>query len=748
MPREIEPPVPSSERAESRFALRGNLYAHSLPDQLPGEWQRLDSHLNGVAILAARFAQEFQSSVWAQQAGLLHDLGKAAREFQAYLRRENHIDDPAYDGESGRVNHSSAGAAFAEECKGLPGRALAYAIAGHHAGLPDYYVADGCRGALTIRVKEGADNLERIRDAAEEVQAGLEEPIRFPSFVKSENFHFWIRMLFSCLVDADYLDTESFMQPDRALQRGASGAASLSGLKAAMDRRMDALSAGCEPTSVNKMRARILSACREAAANKPGLYSLTVPTGGGKTLAAMTFALDHAILHGKKRVIYVIPYTSIIEQTAEILGNIFGRENVIEHHSNLAPEKETLRNQMASENWDAPIVVTTNVQFFESLYAARPSHCRKLHSLVESVVILDEAQMVPPNLLSPCVAAINELTLNYGVTLVLATATQPALPKLRPPTEIIPSALNLYKSLRRVEISMPQDMQERIGWEELAHKLREFDQVLCIVNIRRACYDLFQAMPDGTIHLSASMCGEHRSKIIALIKQRLKKGQTLRVISTQLVEAGVDIDFPVVYRALAGLDSIAQAAGRCNREGKLGRDGQVVVFIPLKSAPDGLLHKGECTTRELLTLDDFDPHAPEWYTRYFDLFYGKVNDTGKKYLEDLTPSDSNVLDVCFRSVGEKFKLIDDRQQAIVVIYGTSPKLIERLRVAGPKREIMRRLQRYTVNIPQPTAASMLHDGRLEMLASGIVVQTFAGDYREDIGLNIFGNSLPPGDWIL
>jgi CRISPR-associated endonuclease/helicase Cas3 len=358
---------------------------------------------------------------------------------------------------------------------------------------------------------------------------------------------------------------------------------------------MEEKTAQAPPTPVNVIRKEVLTACREAARDAAGLYSLTVPTGGGKTLSGLAFALEHAVRHGKSRIVYVIAYTSIIEQTAQVLSEIFGPENVVEHHSNLAPERETERSRLASENWDAPILVTTNVQFFESLYAARSSRCRKLHNLVNSVVILDEAQLLPPELLTPCVDVLNHLTRHYGVTVLLSTATQPALPGLDPAREIVPDKIRLYETLKRTEIRFPDSLQEPTDWETVAEELRRHEQALCVVNTRRDCYDLFRLMPEGTIHLSALMCGEHRSQVIAEIKRHLKEGAPCRVISTQLVEGGVDLDFPVVYRALAGLDSIAQAAGRCNREGRLnaeGRLGVVRVFVPPKP------RRAVCSARE------------------------------------------------------------------------------------------------------------------------------------------------------
>jgi CRISPR-associated endonuclease/helicase Cas3 len=551
-------------------------------------------------------------------------------------------------------------------------------------------------------------------------------------------------MLFSSLVDADFLDTEAFMQPQLTEQRVETY--DLGRLKAALDSYMETLTASATDTPVNRVRREILEACRAAAQRQPGLFSLTVPTGGGKTLASMSFALDHAVAHRKSRIIYVIPYTSIIEQTGAILSSIFGPEVVVEHHSNLDPEKETPRTKLASENWEAPIILTTNVQFFESLFAARPSRCRKLHNIVNSVVILDEAQLVPPNLLAPCVAAINELCDNYGVTLVLSTATQPTLPSLRTPSEITPPGADLYIRLKRTEILVPAHFEERSSWEEIASQLTAHEQVLCIVNSRRDCYDLYQLMPPGTLHLSALMCGEHRSCVIATIKERLGKGEPLRVISTQLVEAGVDIDFPVVFRALAGLDSIAQAAGRCNREGKKGVTGKVMVFIPPRSAPHGLLHKGECTTKELRALPDFNPHAPESYRRYFDLFYSRINDIGQSYLDRLTPSDTRELDVAFRTVGDTFRLIVDRaQRSVFVRYGAGESLLRELQFAGPRRELMRRLQRYTVNVPARLADSMLRDGLIEEIRTSYFAQCSLSVYKDDIGLDVFQDTLPIDD---
>jgi len=718
-------------------------YAHSKPGCPVSEWQPLDQHLQNVAEKAKEFAEPFGSGEWGHHAGLLHDLGKAASEFQSYLKHANGLDDEDYDGI--RINHSSAGAAYAEDVlKGVSGRTLAYLIAGHHAGLPDWFSERTGNAALQIRLEEGRENLARIRERTAALVCNV-SPTQKPPGINPSNYHLWVRMLYSCLADADFLDTESFMQAEQAAERGRFSA--IRELKARFDRHMEELAGKASDTLVNRTRQAVLRACREKGSRESGLYSLTVPTGGGKTLSGMAFALEHALMHGKARIIYVIPYTSIIEQTASILRGIFGDGNVVEHHSNLDPERETQRSRLAAENWDAPVVVTTNVQFFESLYAAKSSRCRKLHNIVNSVVLLDEAQLIPPQWLTPCVHVIGALTGSYGVTMVLSTATQPSLPGLEP-VEIVENPAALYEQLKRVEYELPSDMASVSEWEDIAGALQKYDQVLCVVNSRRDCHELHRLMPEGTIHLSALMCGQHRSEKIAAIKHWLTEGKQVRVISTQLVESGVDIDFPVVYRALGGLDSIAQAAGRCNREGKQGR-GKVVVFLPPKDPPRGLLAKAAGTTRELATMGRFQPDDPGSYKQYFELFYSRANDTGVDFLNGLQKDGSNVP---FRSAGQDFKLIDDTaQRPVIVRYGDSGQWIDRLRFAGPTREIMRRLQRYVVNLPARMVDEMLADGRLQIAdkskAPDIIVQACVR-YDESTGLDVYSGQVPVEDLIV
>ena len=713
------------------------IYAHTHPNQPLEYWQSLSEHQLKTATKASGFAELFGSSDWGWNAGYLHDLGKIANGFQKKLYNTNGLE---YEDETASaVNHSGAGAAYAEEAfKGPIGRTLAYLVMGHHAGLPDYIEDKTGNAALRVRMKEAKENLNEIRTDIILFVADLKQPLIMPPFVTPCNYHLWVRMLFSCLVDADWLDTEQAMAPEKFLLRSNIAFPTIDELAQKLQEHMQRFSDKTE--RLNTIRNEILEACRKAAKHEPGLFTLTVPTGGGKTLSSMAFALEHAKKYKKNRIIYVIPYTSIIEQTADVFRKVFGEKNVVEHHSNISgDDKERVELDMAAENWDAPIIVTTNVLFFESLYAAKPKRCRKLHNIANSVVLIDETQLISPEHLTPCISVINELTRSFGVSIVLCTATQPALDtldknkagiQLDAACEIIPEPNRYYESLKRVEYHFSKSTNETSTWEEIAEKLQEHDEVLCIVNTRRDCrnlYDLVKKLA-GTIHLSALMCGEHRSQVIQDIKDRLEKNcqrkkggkplEPLRVISTQLVEAGVDIDFPVVYRALAGLDSIVQAAGRCNREGKLENSegklalGHVHVFVPKKPAPPGLLRKGEDTTKELLALGTPDAQNPATYTKYFELFYKSLNDTGKEFIDMLQPSQRDG-GVYFRTVGENFQLIDDKYTSPVIVqYEQSVELLQRLRHEGPHKELMRKLQRFTVNVPKFTVKEMFNQGMI------------------------------------
>ena len=722
-----------------------------------GSWRlhELADHLQAVAELASHFGRPFGGADWARLSGLWHDLGKYRAPFQAYIRRASGLQGEGahLEGAPGRITHSTAGALWAEQQLGLGGRVLAYLIAGHHAGLHDW------TAGLEYRL-----SLEQSRQELTESLAASPPPevLRGPEFSPDlrsipggkRGFHLWLRMLFSCLVDADFLDTESFMDPAKVGRRG--GWPGLSALQGLFNTQILELDRRARATAVNALRRQIRADCVAAAALEPGFFSLTVPTGGGKTLSSMAFGLEHAVRFDKRRIVYVIPYTSIIEQTAEVFRGIFG-DAVVEHHSNAEadPGQETARSRLACENWDAPIIVTTSVQFFESLFAARTSRCRKLHNLADSVVILDEAQLLPPAFLQPILDVLNLLSRHYGVSVVLSTATQPALASrayfdprqdirgLDQVREIIPDPDELYRRLQRVVVRRPEDWHEPIGWPDLAEELSRHESVLAIVNTRRQARDLHGLMPSGTLHLSALMCGAHRSAVIGRIKARLGAGTPTRVVSTQLVEAGVDVDFPLVYRAVAGLDSIAQAAGRCNREGCLDK-GEVHVFVPPEAPPPGHLRKAADATLAVWYQWRGDPLERSLFAAYFERLY-YASDLDAARVSELLQVDGHTLGVSLRTAAERFRLIQDDSSPIIVRYlgpdgsdDAVDKLIGKLREQGAERWLMRKLQRYIVNIPRRDALRLLHQGDVEEIMPGLFVQASDILYHSELGLLIDG----------
>ncbi len=736
----------------------------------------LEEHLQEVGSLAKRFASTFGNGDWGEAAGILHDLGKYKGDFQEYIRRVTGYErDEAEEGGSGKVDHTAAGAIHSVDRMGGMGRILAYMIAGHHSGLPDWQKEEASGRGLQERLSEVRHLAQAMEGNPPRVVMDHPVPISLPcgGRIDPEQCHLWIRMIFSCLVDADFLDTEAFMDPEQAGHR--SQPSDLEALRARYDAYMIRKQSGAPDTPVNRLRRQILEDCRSGAEKEPGFFSLTVPTGGGKTLASMGFALDHAIRFGKRRIVVAIPYTSIIEQTAEVLREVFGDEAVLEHHSNLDPDRETVRSKLATENWDAHIVVTTNVQLFESLFAARTSSCRKLHNVTDSVVILDEAQMLPSEFLKPILSVLRGLVDLFGVSVVLCTATQPALVgrigggrlqnkesfegipvgKVR---ELMRSPDDLSRALSRVRLERHSKGDAPCSWGEIAGELAALDQVLCIVNTRKDCRELHGLLPEGTVHLSALMCGEHRSEVVARIKNDLKAERPIRVVSTQLVEAGVDLDFPVVYRALAGLDSIAQAAGRCNREGRRST-GRVVVFTPPKSAPPGLLRKGEAATKEFMRLA---PElalslSPESFRKYFELYFAKLNGFDAKGILPCLNTDAARFQIQFRSAAQRFQLIENAQKSIVVWYRhgkiDSRRLLEDLAQFGPTRRIMRRLQRCTVNVPERAWKELVEQGAIEELLGndkkplGLWAQCVPDLYEETFGLRLEGPAFRGDEFI-
>ncbi|CTP83032.1 CRISPR-associated helicase/endonuclease Cas3 [Xanthomonas translucens pv. arrhenatheri] len=702
-------------------------YAHSTQRWDRSDWQSLAEHLNGVGERAAGHAKAFGGQAMARIAGQLHDLGKYTQKFQARL-----------EGDPTKVDHATWGARKACELYGDGGTLLAYGIAGHHAGL-----ADGRRDDLSSRSSLQERLSEEYRthalpplltDWEQDIAlpARLELPKGFNGHPRTERRAFQMtvlgRMLFSCLVDADFVDTDDFY---RCIE-GAKTRAEDVGTRPTLEQlreRLDRHLAGF-PTEggINPIRAKILREARAKAHMRPGLFSLTVPTGGGKTLASLAFALDHAIAHGLRRVIYVIPFTSIVDQTAATFRHALGvpgDDVVLEHHSAFFDDPAKAlqsidKRKLAMENWDAPIIVTTSVQFFESLFADRPSRCRKLHNIAGSVVILDEAQTLPHTLLRPCVALLDELARNYRVSPILCTATQPALRQdqgfaggLEHVEELVKQPEALYVQLRRVRVRHVGALED----DALAERLRQREQVLCIVNNRRHARALFDAIAEqpGARHLTTLMHARHRSAVLAQVREDLKAGRPCRLIATSLIEAGVDVDFPTVLRAEAGLDSVAQAAGRCNREGRRPTDASdVLVFAPVNWQPPQELKLFTEVFRDIERAHRDDLLAMDAIHAYFRELYRRL---GESRLDDeaiLTQlRDARLDDLPFDTLAQKFKIIQTAMRPVIVPYAPYaadpdkevPEVVEVLRQLEHAQQVGvagagRRLQPWLVQIPE------------------------------------------------
>jgi CRISPR-associated endonuclease/helicase Cas3 len=677
-----------------------------------GRGHDLAEHLHAVAERARRFAEDFGGAPHAELAGLWHDLGKYAADFQEKLRAaqgsEAHVETEADIASKKRVDHSTAGAFHAAQRDSHNALPIVFAIAGHHAGL-----ADGLRALQERFCDRGRQRLDAalaaippsgIIDRAVPTLSPLFKPASSTDRDAHRRLDLFTRMIFSALCDADFLDTEAFFDGGRAELRG--GNLSLDALAARLQVYIDGLTK--EDTEVNRIRAEVRRASLAGVGRPPGIFTLTVPTGGGKTLAAMEFALRHALRHGLRRVVVAIPYTSIIEQNADVYRRAFGLSNgdasLVEHHSAVDPKHESARNRIASENWDASIIVTTNVQLFESLFANRPGACRKLHNLARSVIVLDEAQTLPRGLLAPTTDVLEALVCHYGASVVLCTATQPALTRealrdcgLSSTVEIVSDPDTLAERLRRVEVDWTRTVSA-VPWDVLAGEIAAERDVLAIVHRRDDARELCVAVDaelgePTTVHLSALMCPAHRSAVLAEIRARKRAGEPVRVVSTQLVEAGVDLDFPVVYRALAGIDSLTQAAGRCNREGKIAGRGRLRVFLAPTRPPEGLLDQGLAITQTMMRVRDIDLFAPATHREYFERLYG-VGDHDEKGIQVHREK------LNFRTVAGAYRVIDEAWAAPLVIPfdDRARQAIRNLEYLGPSRGRLRELQRVTVNV--------------------------------------------------
>lgn len=738
------------------------MYAHTYGSD-ERDWEPLEKHLRDVEALAGQFAAVFGAGELGRLAGLWHDLGKYHPDFQRRLR-----------GEAVQVEHAGAGAVRAYEQGGFEAGAVAFAIAGHHTGLAnmasnnsatDTGVPDISRRPLAERLRVNAPLLAGIRGLVPTriLEPGYDFAAVVPlagegsSETRVRRIELMTRLIFSVLVDADRLATARFY----AQMEGGQTHADLEydSLPLLLERLRASQRSLRGDSPVGAIRREVLEACTAAAHNPPGRFSLYAPTGGGKTLSGMRFALEHAVRHGLRRVIVIIPFTSIIEQNARVYRDVLGERNVLEHHSNLDEEELVGENseleihrKLAAENWDSPIVVTTSVQFLESLFSDHPSRCRKLHNIARSVVVLDEVQTLPPSLLHPILDVLGEISEpRIGCSIVLSTATPPALAHrdglpygLRDVRPVLPDAVSLADRARRVRVTW--DVAKPTPYDELARRLGEHRAVLAIVHRRVDARNLAEAVEravgaTGLFHLSALMCPAHRLEIIHRIKVELDAGGPCRVVSTQLVEAGVDLDFPIVYRALAGLDSLAQAAGRCDREGRLteanrlagrpGPGGELVVFEAPTDPPTGVLGKAAATLRRMLAnragaVDIFDPRVCEEFFKH--LYRDDSLDLHRVQLH------RENLD--FLTTAHCFRMIDSDARPVAVPWGEGPERIERFR-QRPSRDTQRGLQPFLVQVNRFHLEAMRAAGVVERVHEriDILYESHAGRYSQRYGLD-------------
>ena len=727
-------------------------YAHSSTAQDREHWHGLLEHLDGTGRRAADFLDIVGGAEIGKVAGLLHDLGKYSQEFQERL-----------SGGRKRVNHSTAGAKVAVDRYGKHlGNMLAFCIAGHHAGL-----ANGANGeqttALDVRLKEQIPALDPTWEQEISLPFDLPSPHLKPRDQDTAGFcaAFFVRMLFSALVDADYLDTEEYFASVQGAKKFRGQFPAVAELRGRLNAYLDAFAAGAEASPVNDLRQEVLARVRDKAVEPPGLFTLTVPTGGGKTLTSLAFALDHAQRHGLARVIYVIPYMSIIEQTAAVFRTALRGcdteepDFVIEHHSTFDEDRIGTREareklQLAMENWDAPIIVTTAVQFFESLFSNRPSRCRKLHNVANSVVILDEAQTLPHRYLRPCVAALDELAQNWRTSVVLCTATQPALAQsdgfvggFKNVRELAPEPKRLYRTLKRTRVRHEGQLDDAA----LAERMRESPQSLCIVNTRRHARELYERMAhvDGSFHLTTLMCARHRREKLVVVRERLRNGVPVRLVATSLVEAGVDLDFRVVWRAEAGLESILQAAGRCNREG-WAKTGDVFVFRPSDEEGHKLppeVGQFADAASGVMQSHHEDPMSLDAIDDYFQKLYWLKGDDAldaKNILRSLRERGRS-LDFPFETIAREFRLIETAMAPIIVPWcgidgrdDTAKRLLEELRWVERPGRIARRLQSYIVEVPPQVRTALLTARAAEVIRK----DDFEYQFVELVNMDLYG----------
>lgn len=688
--------------------------------------QSIKEHLHNVARMAADFCVDYDipgldASMYAYEVGLAHDIGKYADEFQRKIKNNLNIS----------IDHSTAGAKEMQKL-GMP--AAAFAIAGHHGGIPNGW--DTSKQNLRERMINR--EIEPYSDYVGEVcLKAVKEP-------KCQPFEetFFTRMVYSALVDADFLDTEQFMSQGKVDRCGYDDIDTL--YERFINHIVSWRNITEETSELNRIRTGILEQCLKVGEGERGLYRLTVPTGGGKTMSSLAFALQHAKANGMKRVIYVIPYTSIIEQNVAVFKEILGAENVLAHYSNSLLDSENEgkdyfeRHKLSIENWDAPVIVTTSVQFFESFYSNKVSKCRKLHNVSNSIIIFDEAQMIPLSYLKPCLKVIQNLVKAYKVSAVLCTATQPALERWMEPIvskEIYPDYQDLFRRMKRTQI---KDMG-RMSEEELIREMNFARQVLAIVNTKGRAQALYQKLQgEGTYHLSTYMTPADRKETLQIIRDRLKEGKVCKVIATSLVEAGVDLDFPVVFRELAGLDSIIQAAGRCNREGRNRWEESTVWVFHFEKVPR-MIEKNVAMTEE--TFQKYGEYDSLEAIRYYFTCLQSldVEALDQYHIVEGFQHELDGIVLPFKKVAEIFHLIDSNTKMVIIpVEREAVQLVQELEDRIKEQEnfkrILQKLGVYAINLYDREYRELIDDNSAYEVIDGIAMLQRLSLYTKEVGM--------------
>lgn len=673
-----------------------------------GEKEPLELHLEKVKMLCSEFAGEFGESIAGSWIGVLHDMGKASENFQMILEGTKH-----------HMNHEAAGAYILWK---YAHHMLSRVIYAHHKGLK-WDIEQQLKDSFNIKGCTDLNNRQFTVSGADEYKKAFEyvkKSVGFPKEkpIVKENTHcknknissmLHIRMLLSCLADADYTASASHEDED-IISKSTDIPLNPVKIIDSLNMYRDNIKKKSKSNSeLNEIRNQVYDYCTEAGKKESGLYTLTAPTGTGKTLALLSFAVEQAKNHCKSRIIIVLPYLSIINQNAEIYREIC--DDILETHSMAKYDEQT---KLFSERWTSPVIITTSVKFFESLFKSKPSNLRFIHSIANSVVVFDEAQSIPHDLIGATIETVNTLCDMFNCTVLFSTATQPAF-KFRNdilnymPKEIIPNSYTIYNAVRRVKIKW--DIKEEKSFEEIAEQMLKYDSVCCVVNRKDHAYKLFKLLGDkeGCYHISTDMCKEHRENVLAEINERIKNKQPCRLVSTSCIEAGVDLDFEYMYRSLAPLDSIIQCAGRCNRNGN--NNGIMSVFIPAeaKKYPSVSYENAASVVRLILSRHEIDIYSPEDIEEYYSELFKTYSKDNEKLIAAIEDND-------FEEAEKQYRFIPSEGSDVLVPYADMIELYEELCFEARKKGISKEWRKR---------------------AAPLIVSSYRKDKLDDIGEQCF-----------